>query len=121
MATLSLNGSTFLTRSVLRARGWMPKMIERLLDTPDWWARDPYGHGSLTPLWDLARVEAVESTEAFRTAQQASLTRRGRAAIEMLKSLGPREVKDVMRWAGREWGMVQRTEQTTETKGHETP
>ena len=100
MARMESAGVTFITKSVLRERGWSPKMVSQLLGDPDHWARDPQW-GSLAALFDLERVESLESSDAFRAAQRASRTRRAAVAIDLLEQCGPRDLGQVREWLER--------------------
>ncbi len=100
MARMESAGVTYVTRSVLRDRGWSPKMVTQLLGEPDLWTRHPEWH-SLTPLWSLERVESLESSDAFRAAQRSSRTRRAAAVIDLLEQCGPRDLGQVREWLDR--------------------
>ena len=57
---------TDLTRKELEARGWSRNLIDRLLGEPDRLERNPiYPNAPATKLYDRARVENAEASEAF--------------------------------------------------------
>lgn len=61
----------------LKARGWTPALISTFLGAPDL-VRDNPHYRSAAPmrLYALARVEAVEATDAYQQAVQATAARR---------------------------------------------
>lgn len=73
---------THLSLSGLRARGWTPAMVDRLLGEPDRLVRNPhYLSSAPARLYALARVEVAEGTPEFVTLR-AIATRRSAAARE---------------------------------------
>jgi hypothetical protein len=74
--------STFLTFAGLRARGWTPAMVDRLLGQPDSVVRNPrYRAAAPTRLYARERVRAAEGTPEFARLL-AVATRRSAAARE---------------------------------------
>jgi hypothetical protein len=68
-------------RPTLRERGWTDALIARFLPEPDLLAPNPhYRCGAPRKLYLIARVEAVEATDAFRIALAASAPRTRAAA-----------------------------------------
>lgn len=69
----------------LRARGWTPTMVTRLLGEPDKTATNPrYRSAAPTRLYLITRVADVETTDAFKAAVEKALKRAavGRAVAD---------------------------------------
>ena len=68
--------SSFVSLAGLRARGWTPAIIQRLLGEPDRLARNPYFRiAAPTRLYAHTRVEAAECTEEFAVLLAAAARR----------------------------------------------
>ncbi|MFF9620925.1 hypothetical protein [Streptomyces griseosporeus] len=66
----------------LRARGWTPGMVRRLLGEPDLLRPNPaFPAGPRTRLYRLERVEAVERGEEFRAVSAAAARRSAAAKV----------------------------------------
>src|SRR5438093_419595 len=69
-----------LNRTALVARGWTATLIARFLPVPDVLAPNPvYRSAPPMPLYDSARVAAIEATDAWQIAHRAA-AKRSRAA-----------------------------------------
>lgn len=64
----------YLNKTQIFQRGWSPKMIENFLGEPD--DVKPLGRYAEEHRYFLPRIERIETTEDFKTAQTAYLTRR---------------------------------------------
>jgi len=64
----------YLNKTQICGRGWSPKMIENFLGKPD--DIKPLGRYAEEHRYFLPRIERIETTEGFKTAQTAYLTRR---------------------------------------------
>ncbi|WP_223190659.1 hypothetical protein [Streptomyces sp. TRM68416] len=76
-------GHTYLSAAGLRARGWTPAMMRRLLGEPDLLRTNPvFRSAPRARLYLVARVEAAEQGEEFRAVAAAAARRSavGRAA-----------------------------------------
>lgn len=102
MAIVRLDGITYITRSVLRDRGWSPKMITSFAEPPDDITRDPQ-YGSLTRLYDLSRVESIEQSQEWQEALHDSRTKRARSVIDLLEECTKRDRKQVSSWIKKHW------------------
>jgi hypothetical protein len=75
-----LAGPTRLSAAQIKERGWTEALVHRFPGEPDLTRPNPrYRSAAPMRLYDLARVEAAESTEEFATALTAAVARSARA------------------------------------------
>ena len=72
------------TQTELKDRGWTLSAITKFLGDPDRTKPNPmYRSAAPMKLWDKTRVEAVESTDEFRSWKEGSKSRRRKASETM--------------------------------------